>query len=70
MFLLWGKHVRKYYLRYLIFFILGVLSLVTVDIFQLRIPEIIGGLVNELNNKGTIDLTSEFFKWSPIGWNH
>ncbi len=66
MFLLWGKHVRKYYLRYLIFFILGVLSLVTVDIFQLRIPEIIGGLVNELNNKGTIDLTSEFFKWTII----
>ncbi len=61
MLLLWGKYVRKYYLRYLIFFIIGFAALVTVDIFQLKIPEIIGDIVNVLQYTGTIDVNSEFF---------
>ena len=61
MFLLWGKHIRKYYLRYLVFFLIGLVSLVTVDIIQLRIPEIIGGVVNILKDGGTIDVQGEFF---------
>ena len=61
MFLLWGKHVRKYYLKYLIFFLIGVAALVTVDIFQLQIPEIIGGIVEKLSKEGTIDVTSQYF---------
>ena len=61
MFLLWGKHVSKYYLKYLIFFLIGVAALVTVDIFQLQIPEIIGGIVEKLSKEGTIDVTSQYF---------
>ena len=61
MFLLWGKHVRKYYLKYLIFFLIGVAALVTVDIFQLQIPEIIGGIVEKLSKEGTIDVASQYF---------
>ena len=61
MFLLWGKYIRKYYPRYLIFFLIGLVALVTVDIFQLRIPEIIGGLVDKLDKEGTIDINSQYF---------
>ncbi len=61
MFLLWGKYIRKYYLRFLIFFLLGVAALVTVDIFQLKIPEIIGGIVDKLSKEGTIDVHSQYF---------
>ncbi len=61
MFLLWGKYIRQYYPRFLIFFLIGLVALVTVDYFQLRIPEIIGNLVTELSTYGTIDLQSQFF---------
>lgn len=61
MLLLWGKYVRKYYPRFLIFFFIGLAALVTVDIFQLRIPEIIGDLVDKLDKEGTIDLQSQYF---------
>lgn len=62
MFLLWGKHIRKYYLKYFIFFLIGVASLIMVDYFQLVIPEVLGDLVDELNNNGTIDVESTFFR--------
>ena len=61
MFLLWGKHVRKYYLRYAVFFVIGFVALIAVDYFQLMIPEIIGDLIDELNEVGTIDVTSKWF---------
>ena len=61
MFLLWGKYIRKYYPRFIFFFLLGVAALVTVDIFQLKIPEIIGELVDKLTKEGTIDLQSDYF---------
>ena len=61
MFLLWGKHVRKYYRRYFIFFLIGLAALVTVDFFQLKIPEIIGSVVDELNTSGTIDPSDASF---------
>lgn len=66
MFLLWGQYVRKYYLRYLIFVLIGFASLVLVDIYQLKIPEIIGGVVDELKTNGTIDINSAFFINSMI----
>lgn len=64
MFLLWGKHIRKYYLRYGIFFLIGVAALVTVDYFQLKIPEVIGAVVDKLSTEGTIDVHGEFFRTS------
>ena len=62
MFLLWGKHIRKYYLRYLFFFLIALGSLITVDWFQLKLPEILGSIVGHLQKNGNIDLTSNFFK--------
>ena len=61
MFLLWGKYIRKYYPRFVIFFLIGLSALVTVDIYQLKIPEIIGSLVDKLSKEGTIDVNSEYF---------
>ena len=62
MFLLWGKHIRKYYPRYLIFFLIGAASLIAVDYFQLKIPDALGDLVNHIELNGTVDLYSDFFK--------
>ncbi len=61
MFLLWGKYVRKYYPRFLIFFLIGLAALITVDYYQLKIPEIIGQLVDMLSKNGTIDTGSQIF---------
>ena len=61
MFLLWGKHINKYYLRYLIFFLLGIAALVTVDWYQLKIPEILGQVVQHLKDDGTIDIYGAYF---------
>ena len=61
MFLLWGKHIRKYYLAFGIFFLIGVAALVTVDYFQLRVPEVIGGIVDKIKEDGSIDVSSAFF---------
>jgi len=44
--LLFGKHLNKYYLRYLPAFIAGILALVVVDIMQLYIPEFYRTVVN------------------------
>lgn len=62
MFLLWGKHVRKYYLRFFIFFLIGFAALIVVDYFQLLIPELLGELVDKLKIDGTIDVGSEYFR--------
>ena len=61
MFLLWGKHIRKYYPKYFIFFLIGLAALVTVDFFQLKIPNIIGSVVDELTDVGYIDPANETF---------
>ncbi len=48
--LLFGKHVNRYYLRYGWALLLGVASLVMVDFFQLKIPELYRMTVNGLND--------------------
>ena len=42
-----NKHLRKYLLRYLIFFIIGVLALVAVDVVQTYIPKFLGQIIDE-----------------------
>lgn len=61
MFLVNGKHITKYYWKYFLFFLVGLVSLVAVDIAQLIIPESIGELVDALDTTGTLDIQSEFF---------
>lgn len=49
--MLFGKNINEYYLKYLHYIIIGIIALIFVDIFQLKIPEIIGNIVDEINDK-------------------
>lgn len=41
-----GKNINRYYLKYAHFFILGIIALIFVDIYQLDIPKIIGLIID------------------------
>ena len=49
--MLFGKHINKYYLKYGIFFLIGLAALVVVDYVQLEIPNIIGTIIDGLELK-------------------
>ncbi len=46
--MLFGKHFRKYYLKYSLFFLVGIFVLIAVDWLQLEIPGIIGNIIDTL----------------------
>ena len=48
--LIFGKHINRYYLRHLPALLLGVLSLVMIDVLQLKIPELYGMVINGIND--------------------
>lgn len=47
--MLFGKHLNKYYLKYSPILLLGMLALVVVDYFQLKVPELYRQVVNGIN---------------------
>ena len=47
--MVFGKHINRYYLRYAFTILLGLVSLVIVDILQLKIPELYQMIINGLN---------------------
>ena len=47
--MVFGKHINKYYLKYSWILILGVIALVAVDFFQLKIPEIYSEVIYHLD---------------------
>jgi len=47
--MLFGKHVNRYYLKYLPLLLLGLLALVLVDFFQLEVPELYRMVINGVN---------------------
>ncbi|MFA7076714.1 MAG: ABC transporter transmembrane domain-containing protein, partial [Candidatus Izemoplasmatales bacterium] len=49
--MLFGKHINRYYLKYGIFFLIGLAALVVVDFAQLEIPNIIGQIIDGLELK-------------------
>ena len=53
--MLFGKHINRYYIKYLPMLILGVLSLLLVDVFQLKIPELYRLIVNGIADGGVIE---------------
>ena len=53
--MLFGKHINRYYWKYLPRLLFGLLSLVMVDYFQLKIPEFYRMIVNGLN-EGVVDV--------------
>ncbi|MBQ7911166.1 MAG: ABC transporter ATP-binding protein [Clostridia bacterium] len=48
--MIFGRHINRYYLRHLPALLLGVLSLVMIDVFQLKIPELYGMVINGIND--------------------
>ena len=48
--MLFGKHINRYYLRYAPAILLGILSLIVVDVLQLKVPEYYRMVVNGLND--------------------
>jgi len=48
---IFGKRVNKYYWKYGIYFLIGIAALIFVDIYQLKIPEITGLIVDGIKDK-------------------
>ena len=46
--MLWNKYLKKYYKRYAWLYIIGILTLIGVDLIQVFIPSLIGGIVDML----------------------
>lgn len=55
--MLLGKHINKYYLKYIWLYLIGIIGLVAVDWFQLLIPEYLGKIV-DLFNGTEVDLSA------------
>ena len=51
--MLFNKHMRKYYLRYCILYIIGIASLVAVDYAQAYIPEFLGNIVSVIKDNSS-----------------
>ena len=48
--MLFGKHFRKYYLRYALFFLVGIGVLIYVDWIQLTVPRLVGQIIDSLES--------------------
>ena len=69
--MVFGKHINKYYLKYLGALLLGMVALVAVDYFQLKIPEFYRMVINGVN-EGVVELDDTLvpfdmdFVWEQI----
>ena len=55
--MIFGKHINKYYKKYIWYFFFGVVALLVVDYVQLLVPEEIGNIVNMFENKQVSAIT-------------
>ena len=60
--MIFGKHINKYYLKYLWVLIIGIIALIAVDYFQLKIPEIYGEIIDGLDPTTSAILTVDRIK--------
>lgn len=59
--MLFGRHINKYYLKYFLYFLFGIIALVAVDFYQLKTPEITQKIIDGLKDKSlTIALVKEY----------
>lgn len=49
--MLFGKYINKYYLKYGLVILIGVIALLAVDYFQLLVPDVVGDIVDGLQFK-------------------
>ena len=47
--MIFGKHINRYYIKYLPALLLGVAALLLVDYFQLEIPELYNKVISGIN---------------------
>lgn len=53
--MIFGKHINRYYLRYAVPLLLGLVALIAVDWFQLEIPKLYRMVINGMND-GVVEL--------------
>ena len=53
--MIFGKYVNKYYIKHLPILLLGILALLLVDVFQLKIPELYRMIINGLDS-GVVEI--------------
>ena len=63
--MLFGKHINRYYLKYILLILVGCISLLLVDYFQLIVPELYREVINGINTGfGTLNGASVPFDMS------
>ena len=62
--MIFGKHINRYYLRYLPLLILGLLALLIVDYMQLVIPELYRNVINGIKT-GSVTVDDVLHSVSP-----
>lgn len=68
--MVFGKHINRYYLKHLFALLLGLVSLVAVDYFQLKIPELYRMVINGAN-EGVVDVGGTFVQFDmDFVWEH
>lgn len=60
--MVFGKYINKYYFKHFFALLLGVIALVAVDFFQLKVPEFYNYIVTGLND-GFVELGGELLKF-------
>ncbi len=58
--MIFGKHINRYYLKYLAWLILGLFALVLVDFLQLEIPKLYRTVVDGMTGQGNFEFTMDF----------
>lgn len=48
--MIFGKHINKYYARYIHYILLGIIALLVVDVFQLVVPQLYGMVVDGIHS--------------------
>lgn len=60
--MLFGKHINKYYAKYWLYFLIGIVFLIVVDYLQLYIPEFLGQIIDFFNGGSVSDHEDEISK--------
>lgn len=58
--MIFGRHINKYYLKYFVFFLFGLIALIAVNWFQLEIPKICGQILDGISDSAKNDPNSLF----------
>ena len=66
--MLFGRHVNKFYLKYGIFFLIGIAALITVDYVQLLIPDVTGSIIEGIQAKTLTEAMLRIYMKDIIIW--